>query len=69
MDESIEFRDFYFVKGGTVHVGSYVDDYPKDESDERLIAFGAVPPVVYSEVVGDLKRIAGKIRQETPGVE
>ena len=59
-DQSIEFRGFYFVKGGTVHIGSYVDDYPTDESDARLIAFGAVPPVVYSEVMGDLKRIAGQ---------
>ena len=43
-----------------MRVGSYVYDNPSDESDDRLIAFGAVPPFVYSEVMGDLKRIAGQ---------
>jgi len=35
-------------------------------SDARLIPFGAVPPVVYSEVMGDLKRIAGKAVDRAP---
>ena len=60
MDASIQLGEFYFVRGGAVRVGSYVYDNPSDESDARLIAFSAVPPVVYSEVVGDLKRIAGQ---------
>ena len=60
MDESIQLGDFYFVRGGAVRVGSYVYDNPSDESDDRLIAFGAVPPLVYSEVMGDLRRIAGQ---------
>ena len=60
MEDSIQLQDFYFVKGGTVRVGSYVYDNPDNESDSRLIPFGAVPLVVYSEVMGDLKRIAGQ---------
>jgi len=60
MDDSIQLGDYYFVKGGTVQIGSYVYDNPSDETDPRLIPFGAVPPVVFSEVMGDLKRIAGR---------
>ena len=66
-DESIELQGFYFVKSGLVRVGSYVRDNPSDESDDRLIAFGAVPPLVYSEVMGDLKRIAGQSGEEGAG--
>jgi hypothetical protein len=59
MNDTTALQDFYFVRGGSVKVGSYVYDTPGDESDERLIAFGDVPPVVFSEVMGDLARIAG----------
>ena len=52
--------DFFFVRAGTVKIGSYVYDTPSDEADSRLIAFGEVPPVVFSEVMGDLARIAGQ---------
>jgi hypothetical protein len=65
MDESIELQEFCFVKAGTVQVGHYVDGEPANEDDARLIAFGAVPPVVYSEVMGDLRRIAGKTEEES----
>jgi hypothetical protein len=41
--------------------GFYYDPLPKDEADPRLLPLGAVPPVVYSEVVGDLTRIAGQV--------
>lgn len=64
MDDSIQLGDFYFVKPGAVDVGSYVYDNPSDEKDDRLIAFGDVPPVVYSEALGDLKRIAGQAGAE-----
>jgi hypothetical protein len=66
MDESVDLGEFYFVKEGSVSVGSYTDDNPSDASDARLIAFGAVPPVVFSEVMGDLKRIAGKAVDGAP---
>src|SRR5262249_29554146 len=65
MDDSIQLGDYYFVNGGTVRVGSYVYDNPSDDGDARLIAFGAVPPVVFSEVMGDLKRIAGRSEEES----
>ena len=46
-DESIQLQGFYFVKGGSVRVGSYVRDNPSDESDERLIAFGGAAHRVF----------------------
>jgi hypothetical protein len=69
MDDSIQLGDYYFVKGGTVQIGSYVYDNPGDEGDPRLIPFGAVPPVVFSEVVGDLRRIAGQSAEEGSDAE
>jgi hypothetical protein len=60
MSDTISLQDFSFARGGSVKVGSYVYDTPGDESDERLIPFGDVPPVVFSEVMGDLARIAGQ---------
>ncbi len=50
---------FCFVKSGSVSTGSYVYDEPSDEKDPRLLSFGEVPPIVFSESVGDLGRIAG----------
>lgn len=50
---------FYFVKSGSVSTGSYVYDEPADEKDPRLLCFGEVPPIVFSETLGDLARIAG----------
>ena len=58
-DSTIQIQDLYFVKAGSVRIGSYEDDDPRDERDPRLIAFGDVPPIVYSEVMGDLERIVG----------
>ena len=58
MSDTISLQDFSFC-AGSIKVGSYVYDTPGDESDERLIPFGEVPPVVFSEVMGDLARIAG----------
>ena len=60
MYTSIKLERLYFVKSGSVNFGSYVYDEPADEKDERLIAFGQVPPIVYSETLGDLEKIAGK---------
>lgn len=49
-----------FARADTVKRGSYVYDDPQ-AGDARVLPFGAVPPVVYSEVVGDLKAIAGLV--------
>lgn len=47
-----------FVKSGTVERGSYEMDAPQHD-DPRVLTFGKVPPIVYSETVSDLKTIAG----------
>jgi hypothetical protein len=60
MYSSITLQQLYFVKGGSVQVGSYLYDGPGKEDGERLIPFGQVPPVVYCEAVGDLQKISGK---------
>jgi hypothetical protein len=50
-----------FLRSGSVQFGSYTYDEPSDEKDERILPFGEVPPIVYSEAMGDLQRIgAGK---------
>ncbi len=59
-DETITLADVLFVRAGTVRVGGYVYDMPGDPTDPRLLAFGEVPPVVFSEVMGELARIAGQ---------
>ena len=60
MDDSIKLGRFCFVKCGSVSTGSYVYDEPSDDKDPRLLSFGDVPPIVFSETLGDLARIAGK---------
>lgn len=59
-EESITLENLSFVKGGSVQVGGYTYDRPTEESDARLIPFGEIPAVVFSEVMGDLARIAGQ---------
>jgi hypothetical protein len=49
----------FFVKHASVRTGSYVYDEPGDENDERLIAYGDVHPIAFSESMGDLGKIAG----------
>ncbi len=60
MNDSISLQNFFFVPAETVKIGSYVYDTPGDEADPRLIPFGEIPPVVFSEVMGDLARISGQ---------
>lgn len=48
-----------FCKAGTVERGSYIYDEPAND-DPRILNFGQVPPVVYSETVSDLKAIVAK---------
>lgn len=59
MYSDVTLRHGYFVKSGSVQTGSYVYDEPSDENDSRVISFGQVPPIVFSEVMGDLRRIVG----------
>lgn len=51
---------FYFVKAESIYSGSYFYDEPRNETDERLIAMKDIPEIIYSEVVKDLKTIAGE---------
>ncbi len=60
MTSEIKLGNVYFVKANSVKVGSYTYDNPSGQDDARLIPFGAVPPVVFSEILGDLGKISGK---------
>jgi hypothetical protein len=69
MDESINLGDVFFVKSGSVQIGSYVYDEPTKEEDPRLIPFGDVPAVPFSEIMSDLIKISGKaaeVAADTP---
>ena len=44
----------FFIKIGTSKTGSYTYDEPSSATDERLIAFGNVPAIIYSEVMAEL---------------
>lgn len=64
--DSISLGNLFFVRHGVVETGSYVYDEPSDENDPRLIPSGQVPPVVFSEAMADLRKIAkGKESPET----
>jgi hypothetical protein len=58
MYTEITLGNAYFVRSGSVKFGSYIYDEPNDEKDERILPFGEVPAIVYSESMGDLQRIA-----------
>ena len=60
MYSEVTLQDGHFVKAGSVDMGSYVYDEPKDDKDERVVPFGELPPVVFSEVMGDLQKITAK---------
>ncbi len=56
-EEQAQLHEFYFVPLGSVEQGSYTYNEPRTEFDSRLIAFGKVPPIVYSETLADLQII------------
>jgi hypothetical protein len=60
MYSEIKLLDAFFVRGGSVRIGGYVYYEPPKEDDPRLLPFGQVPPIVFSEVMADLQKIAGK---------
>jgi hypothetical protein len=59
MYSDMKLGDVFFCRHGTVKVGSYTYDEPGNADDPRVIALGEAPPIVFSEVMGDLKKIAG----------
>jgi hypothetical protein len=54
--QEIDLSAAYFVKSATVQRGSYTYDEPGPD-DPRVLKFGEVPAVVYSETISDLKVI------------
>ena len=60
MYAEIKLEDVRFVRSGSVKIGSYTYDEPANGDDPRVVPLGDVPPIVFSEVMGDLARIAGK---------
>ena len=65
MYTDIKLGQVFFVKHGSVKIGGYEYDEPAGDNDERLLAFGDVPPIAFSEAMGDLARIAGKSQATT----
>ncbi|HEX9369550.1 MAG TPA: DUF4132 domain-containing protein, partial [Roseiflexaceae bacterium] len=57
-DDEIALGRVCFVRSAGEGRGTYAD--VPDESNPDLVPLGKVPPVVYSEVMGDLKRIVGQ---------
>jgi hypothetical protein len=60
VEDTVKLGHLAFTRPGTVTTGSYVYDEPRDEKDERLIAWGDVPPIAFSETMGDMAKISGK---------
>ena len=60
MDQTIQLGDIFFVKAGSVQIGSYIYDEPSKDDDPRLIRFADVPVVPFSETMGDLTKIGCK---------
>ncbi|MDF7819662.1 DUF4132 domain-containing protein [Runella sp. MFBS21] len=50
-----ELSELMFVKRNQVSFGSYVYDEPSNANDPRLVPFGELPPIVYSEVMADMQ--------------
>jgi len=59
----------YLVKTGSIQFGSYTYDEPSDEKDKRLIPFKDVSDIIYSEIIGDLEKIAPKPEEEQKEAE
>src|SRR5262249_48221277 len=60
MYSNIKLGKVFFTKHGSVQIGSYTYDEPGDANDPRLISYGAVHPIAFSETMGDLAKISGK---------
>ncbi len=53
-DVNAEIGNLMFVNKEGVRFGSYMYDEPSKMNDPRLVAFGDVPPIVYSEVMANM---------------
>ena len=46
-----------FVKSNSAQFGNYFYDEMLNENDPHLIAFGEVPPIIFSEVIADIEKL------------
>ncbi len=53
-DVNAEIGKVMFVKKADIRFGNYAYDEPSKMNDPRLVRFGNVPPIVYSEVMADM---------------
>ena len=67
MNSNITLGKNFFVKHGTVNVGSYEYDEPENADDPRSVNYGGVPAIAFSEALGDLAKIAGKSQTQPDG--
>lgn len=66
-DDQVRLGDFFFLPSS--NPAEAESQYPPSYSteDKRLIPFGSVPPIAYSEAIADLIKISGKNAEaETP---
>jgi len=63
-DSATTLKDFFVVKAGSIVVGSYTYDEPRNSDDPRLLKMRDVPPIVYSEIIADLYAITKKTAAE-----
>lgn len=63
-NDGVTVESVYFVKHGTVSTGNYSYDEPYDERDKRLIPFEKVPPIIYSEIMMEIKRLENLVNDE-----
>ena len=54
-DANAEIGKVMFVKKEGIRFGNYMYDEPTKMNDPRLVHFGDVPPIVYSEVMADMQ--------------
>ena len=54
-EEPATIGNLMFVKNNSAEFGSYIYNEPRTDSDARLIPFGKVPPIVFSEVTSDME--------------
>jgi hypothetical protein len=66
MESEIKLGQNFFVRHGSVQIGSYVYDEPGSADDPRLIPYGAVGPIAFSEAMGDMGKIMGKSMTAEP---
>lgn len=59
-DDQVELGEFFFLPSSSATETACQYAMPSSEHDERLIAFGNVPAIAYSEVIADLIKISGK---------